>query len=74
MFVCVTVLETGLNNNFSDVKVSVADCPDLTQEPFKFPVKGKYRCTVSLYMSRCNRLFKQHLLLCIRYLWQTTYY
>ncbi|KAI2664328.1 hypothetical protein H4Q32_002505 [Labeo rohita] len=34
------VLQSGLNKNFSDVKVSVADCPDLTQEPFGFPVKG----------------------------------
>ncbi|XP_067263741.1 ester hydrolase C11orf54 homolog isoform X3 [Chanodichthys erythropterus] len=34
------VLESGLNKNFSDVKVSVTDCPDLTHEPFRFPVKG----------------------------------
>lgn len=34
------VLESGLNKNFSDVKVSVTDCPDLTQQPFGFPVKG----------------------------------
>ncbi|XP_048046005.1 ester hydrolase C11orf54 homolog isoform X3 [Megalobrama amblycephala] len=34
------VLESGLNKNFSDVKVSVTDCPDLTNEPFRFPVKG----------------------------------
>ncbi|KTG42451.1 hypothetical protein cypCar_00024613 [Cyprinus carpio] len=34
------VLQSGLNKNFSDVKVSVTDCPDLTQEPFGFPVKG----------------------------------
>lgn len=44
IFVCVTVLESGLNTNFSDVKVSVTDCPDLTHEPFRFPVKGEYRC------------------------------
>lgn len=44
IFVCVTVLESGLNKNFSDVKVSVTDCPDLTHEPFRFPVKGEYRC------------------------------
>ncbi len=41
--VCVAVLQSGLNNNFSDVKVSVTDCPDLTQEPFGFPVKGEYK-------------------------------
>lgn len=34
------VLENGLKKNFADTKVSVIDCPDLTQEPFKFPVKG----------------------------------
>lgn len=34
------VLALGLNKNFADVKVSVTDCPDLTQEPFRFPVKG----------------------------------
>lgn len=34
------VLEDGLKQNFADAKVSVTDCPDLTQEPFKFPVKG----------------------------------
>ncbi|TRY57328.1 hypothetical protein DNTS_024926 [Danionella cerebrum] len=34
------VLESGLNKNFADVKVSVTDCPDLTLEPFGFPAKG----------------------------------
>ncbi|XP_073696748.1 ester hydrolase C11orf54 homolog [Garra rufa] len=34
------VLQSGLNKNYSDVKVSVVDCPDLTQDPFGFPVKG----------------------------------
>ncbi|XP_076867291.1 ester hydrolase C11orf54 homolog [Brachyhypopomus gauderio] len=34
------VLEKGLKNNFEVAKVCVADCPDLTQEPFKFPVRG----------------------------------
>ncbi|KAG7256603.1 hypothetical protein CRUP_012566 [Coryphaenoides rupestris] len=34
------VLESGLNKNFADVQVAVADCPDLTREPFQFPVKG----------------------------------
>ncbi|KAJ3588960.1 hypothetical protein NHX12_009812 [Muraenolepis orangiensis] len=34
------VLASGLNNNFADVQVGVVDCPDLTQEPFGFPVKG----------------------------------
>ncbi|XP_060627086.2 ester hydrolase C11orf54 homolog [Anolis sagrei] len=36
----VGVLQNGLKENFADVQVSVVDCPDLTQEPFKFPVKG----------------------------------
>lgn len=39
----VTVLESGLNKNFADAKVSVTDCPDLTQDPFRFPVKGERR-------------------------------
>lgn len=35
-----TVLQTGLQTNFAEVQVSVVDCPDLTKEPFQFPVKG----------------------------------
>ncbi|XP_019385883.1 PREDICTED: ester hydrolase C11orf54 homolog [Crocodylus porosus] len=34
------VLQKGLKENFADALVSVVDCPDLTQEPFTFPVKG----------------------------------
>lgn len=34
------VLESGLKKNYEDVQVEVVDCPDLTQEPFEFPVKG----------------------------------
>nr|ADO27824.1 ester hydrolase c11orf54-like protein [Ictalurus furcatus] len=34
------VLEKGLRKNFEEVKVRVSECPDLTQEPFEFPVKG----------------------------------
>lgn len=34
------VLQKGLKANFADVQVSVVDCPDLTKEPFTFPVKG----------------------------------
>ncbi|XP_063060134.1 ester hydrolase C11orf54 homolog [Engraulis encrasicolus] len=34
------VLEEGLKRNFADAEVTVTECPDLTQEPFKFPVKG----------------------------------
>ncbi|XP_061484812.1 ester hydrolase C11orf54 homolog [Rhineura floridana] len=34
------VLQNGIKENFADIQVSVVDCPDLTQEPFRFPVKG----------------------------------
>ncbi|XP_029468543.1 ester hydrolase C11orf54 homolog isoform X3 [Rhinatrema bivittatum] len=34
------VLQIGLKKNYADVQVSVVECPDLTQEPFRFPVKG----------------------------------
>uniref|UniRef100_A0A3P8Z514 DUF1907 domain-containing protein n=1 Tax=Esox lucius TaxID=8010 RepID=A0A3P8Z514_ESOLU len=34
------VLQKGLKNNFADVQVCVVDCPDLTEDPFRFPVKG----------------------------------
>lgn len=34
------VLQTGLKTNFAEAQVSVVDCPDLTKEPFQFPVKG----------------------------------
>nr|XP_011744217.1 ester hydrolase C11orf54 homolog [Macaca nemestrina] len=34
------VMQKGLKDNFADVQVSVVDCPDLTEEPFTFPVKG----------------------------------
>ncbi|XP_024587066.1 ester hydrolase C11orf54 homolog [Neophocaena asiaeorientalis asiaeorientalis] len=36
----VGVLQKGLRDNFADVQVSVVDCPNLTKEPFTFPVKG----------------------------------
>lgn len=35
------VLQAGLQDNFAEVQVSVVECPDLTEEPFQFPVKGK---------------------------------
>uniref|UniRef100_A0A8C3S539 DUF1907 domain-containing protein n=1 Tax=Chelydra serpentina TaxID=8475 RepID=A0A8C3S539_CHESE len=34
------VLQNGLKENFADVQVSVVECPDLTNDPFNFPVKG----------------------------------
>ncbi|XP_073521247.1 ester hydrolase C11orf54 homolog isoform X1 [Phyllobates terribilis] len=34
------VLECGLKRNYAEVHVKVVDCPDLTLEPFGFPVKG----------------------------------
>ncbi|XP_056412432.1 ester hydrolase C11orf54 homolog isoform X2 [Hyla sarda] len=36
----VGVLERGLKKNYAEVAVKVVDCPDLTQDPFGFPVKG----------------------------------
>eukprot|EP00794_Sanderia_malayensis_P003459 gene3459-3955_t len=34
------VIATGLTGNFSDVSVSVVDCPDLTEAPFKLAKSG----------------------------------
>nr|DBA33377.1 TPA: hypothetical protein GDO54_001069 [Pyxicephalus adspersus] len=34
------ILKSGLKKNFADVQVKVVECPDLTQDPFGFPVKG----------------------------------
>nr|XP_057943284.1 ester hydrolase C11orf54 homolog [Doryrhamphus excisus] len=34
------VLKKGLDDNFAEVQVSVVECPDLTEKPFYFPVKG----------------------------------
>ncbi|XP_078034350.1 ester hydrolase C11orf54 homolog [Augochlora pura] len=34
------VLTEGLTKNFSEVKVEVVDCPDLTQEPFTLAASG----------------------------------
>lgn len=34
------VLQKGLQTNFAKVQVSVVECPDLTKEPFQFPVQG----------------------------------
>ncbi|KAG2459411.1 CK054 hydrolase, partial [Polypterus senegalus] len=34
------VLQNGLQESFESVQVSVVECPDLTQHPFSFPVKG----------------------------------
>jgi hypothetical protein len=47
------VMQKGLKDNFADVQVSVVDCPDLTKEPFTFPVKGKQvfvSCLLCFYM------------------------
>lgn len=41
MILLVAVLQAGLEGNFAEVKVSVVECPDLTKDPFCFPVKGK---------------------------------
>ncbi|XP_071393348.1 ester hydrolase C11orf54 homolog isoform X3 [Centroberyx affinis] len=35
-----SVLQAGLKDNFAEAQVSVVDCPDLTKQPFQFPVKG----------------------------------
>lgn len=35
------VLQNGLKSNFADAKVTVVECPDLSQDPFNFPAKGK---------------------------------
>ncbi|KAM9332926.1 ester hydrolase C11orf54 homolog isoform 1-T1 [Pholidichthys leucotaenia] len=34
------VLQTGLEANFAEVQVAVVECPDLSREPFHFPVRG----------------------------------
>ncbi|XP_053311945.1 ester hydrolase C11orf54 homolog [Spea bombifrons] len=34
------VFKSGLQKNYAEVSVSVVDCPDLTQRPYCFPVKG----------------------------------
>ncbi|KAM9319504.1 ester hydrolase C11orf54 homolog [Gastrophryne carolinensis] len=34
------VLDGELKKNYAEVQVKVVDCPDLTQEPYGFPVKG----------------------------------
>ncbi|XP_026942435.1 ester hydrolase C11orf54-like [Sagmatias obliquidens] len=39
------LLQKGLTDTFADVQVSVVDCPNLTKEPFTFPVKGICRKT-----------------------------
>lgn len=39
-FFLILVLQTGLEANFAEVQVSVVECPDLTKDPFQFPVKG----------------------------------
>lgn len=44
LFLVFIVLQKGLKDNFADVQVSVVNCPDLTKEPFTFPVKGKQFC------------------------------
>ncbi|KAM9332927.1 ester hydrolase C11orf54 homolog isoform 2-T2 [Pholidichthys leucotaenia] len=37
------VLQTGLEANFAEVQVAVVECPDLSREPFHFPVRGDPR-------------------------------
>ena len=36
------VLEKGLKDNYSEVSVSIVECPDLTEEPFGLAAKGTY--------------------------------
>lgn len=43
------VLQAGLQDNFAEVQVSVVECPDLTEEPFQFPVKGKKSLAAALH-------------------------
>lgn len=40
---CFTVLTEGLTKNFTEAKVEIVDCPDLTQEPFTLAAPGKYQ-------------------------------
>lgn len=37
-----------MKNNFADTQVAVVECPDLTKEPFLFPVKGN-KASSTLY-------------------------
>lgn len=57
---CLSVLQKGLKDNFADVQVSVVDCPDLTKEPFTFPVKGKQFLQFTFF--RPNLILKPELL------------
>lgn len=56
------MLQAGLENNFAEVQVSVVECPDLTKDPFLFPVKGKSphfaHHTLNTYIRISLRLYK----------------
>ena len=45
-----TVLNDGLKKNFSQVSVSVVDCPDLTQKPFMLAAPGITYMYLELYL------------------------
>lgn len=56
----VSVLQAGLEDNFAEVQVSVVECPDLTKEPFHFPVKGESsHCMHVTQYSHTGYIFKK---------------
>ena len=52
------MLEEGLKENYSEVSVSIVECPDLTEEPFGLAAKGTFFVpyTFSIYRT-CPRTF-----------------
>ena len=52
------VLEKGLKENYSEVSVSIVECPDLTEEPFGLAAKGKntffYRTWIGHFTGICG--------------------
>lgn len=60
------VLQAGLQDNFAEVQVSVVECPDLTEEPFQFPVKGKRSLAGALHAcSSMRSSFAHCIYICI---------
>lgn len=55
----VAVLQAGLEKNFAEVQVNVVECPDLTKDPFQFPVKGKDSLLKSFHVYLTKSIFSK---------------
>ena len=51
------MLEKGLKENYSEVSVSIVECPDLTEEPFGLAAKGTFFLSYHTFFGTLFRTF-----------------